>query len=99
MCIHPEVQTKAQEEIDRVVGANRLPAFSDKESMPYISCIAWECLRWIPVLPLGLSHLSTEDDEYKGYRIPKGTTVMPNVSYARPVVARVPSPLTVCFDI
>lgn len=58
--------------------------------MPYISYIAWKCLRWIPVLPLGLSHLSTEDDEYKGYRIPKGTTVMPNILYACPLLLEFP---------
>lgn len=81
MVIHPEVQKKAQEELDRVVG-KRLPEFSDKESLPYISCIAWECLRWNPVTPFGLAHSVTEDDEYNGYRIPKGTTVLPNVWYA-----------------
>lgn len=79
-CIHPEFQRKAHQEIDRVVGSSRLPSFTDKEALPYVSCIAWECLRWIPVLPLLLAHTSTEDDVYMGYRIPKGTTVMPNVS-------------------
>lgn len=31
------------------------------------------------VTPLGLARQAIEDDEYKGYRIPKGTTVLPNV--------------------
>jgi cytochrome P450 len=36
-------------------------------------------LRWYPALPLGLAHYTTENDEYRGYQIPKGTTVLPNV--------------------
>ena len=36
-------------------------------------------LRWNPVTPLGLAHYVSQDDEYQGYRIPKGTTVLPNV--------------------
>lgn len=82
MVLFPDIQQKAQDEIDSVVGTNRLPAFADKSSLPYISCIVWECLRWNPVTPMSLSHFTTEDDEYKGYRIPKGSTVLPNVWYS-----------------
>jgi len=78
MVLHPDIQKRAQDEIDRVVGSNRLPSFADKSSLPYISCIAWECLRWNPVAPL-VSHSLTEDDEYKGYLIPKGSTVLVNI--------------------
>jgi cytochrome P450 len=81
MVLHPEVQQKAQEEIDRTVGGNRLPSFADRTSLPYISWIVWECLRWNPVAPMGLPHFSTEEDEYKGYRIPKGSTVWANTWY------------------
>ncbi|KDQ63647.1 hypothetical protein JAAARDRAFT_29676 [Jaapia argillacea MUCL 33604] len=79
MSTHPEIQRKAQEEIDRVIGTDRLPLFSDKESLPYVDSIVWECLRWNPVTPLGISHAVTADDEYDGYYIPRGTTVLPNV--------------------
>jgi cytochrome P450 len=53
MARYPEVQAKAQEEIDSVVGRDRLPDFSDKSSLPYIQGIMLECLRWQPVLALG----------------------------------------------
>jgi len=76
--LHPGIQKKAQDELDRAVG-NRLPTFADKDSLPFISCITWECLRWNPVTPFGLAHFVDEEDEYKGHRIPKGTTVIPNV--------------------
>ncbi|KAJ7290029.1 cytochrome P450 [Mycena rebaudengoi] len=71
--------TKAQEELDRVVGRQRLPAGSDIQSLPYITAVITEVLRWRPVAPLGLPHRSTVEDEYQGYRIPKGTLFMVNV--------------------
>ncbi|KAJ8521448.1 hypothetical protein ONZ45_g1855 [Pleurotus djamor] len=70
MALYPDVAKKAQSEIDRVTGG-RLPQFSDE--LPYI------LLRWHPVTPMGLARTVSEDDEYRGYRIPKGTTVLPNV--------------------
>nr|AEB40221.1 cytochrome P450 monooxygenase [Antrodia cinnamomea] len=77
--VFPEILKKAQEEIDRVVGSERLPTPDDKDSLPYIMWIVWECLRWNPVGPLAAPHTLTEDDNYEGYFIPKGTVVIPNV--------------------
>lgn len=54
MVMHPEVLRKAQDELDRVVGRDRLPAFSDRPLLPYISAVIQEVLRWNPVAPLGL---------------------------------------------
>lgn len=53
MVLHPEVHKKAQAEIDRVIGRERLPDFSDVESLPYISAVIKEVMRWNPVTPLG----------------------------------------------
>ncbi|KAL5481169.1 hypothetical protein ACEPAI_10110 [Sanghuangporus weigelae] len=79
MTAYPDVQRKAQEEIDRAVGNDRLPGIRDRENLPYIDAIAKEVLRWHPVGPLGFPHLSTEDDNYEGYFIPKGSIVIPNI--------------------
>ena len=49
--LHPKVQAKAQEEIDRVVGSGRLPGFDDRPNLPYIEAIYLETLRWRPVVP------------------------------------------------
>jgi cytochrome P450 len=46
MTLHPEVQRKAREEIDRVVGTYRLPTFSDRESLPYVEAVVKESFRW-----------------------------------------------------
>ncbi|KAL1706793.1 cytochrome P450 [Schizophyllum commune] len=73
MVLNPDVQRKAQEEIDRVVGRDRLPSFTDRASMPYLDHVLLETLRWCPVSPLGVPHKSLEDDVYRGMYIPKGT--------------------------
>ncbi|KAL3462651.1 cytochrome P450 [Aspergillus heterothallicus] len=78
MALNPEVQRCAQEEIDRVVGRDRLPGFADRNKLPYINAMVKESLRWHPVTPMGLAHSVTEDDTYEGYHIPKGSVIMPN---------------------
>ncbi|KAL4249483.1 cytochrome P450 family protein [Abortiporus biennis] len=79
MALYPEVQSKAQEEIDWVVGSDRLPDFSDRESLPYVEALLKEVLRWFTTGPLAVPHVTTEDDVYQGYCIPKGTYVIANV--------------------
>ncbi|KAI0768404.1 cytochrome P450 [Irpex lacteus] len=78
MLLHPEAQQKAQEEIDRVVGRDRLPEFSDRDSLPFVTAVVYESFRWQPVLPLGLPHQSMADDVYNGMFIPKGSIIIAN---------------------
>ncbi|KAJ3502046.1 hypothetical protein NLJ89_g9063 [Agrocybe chaxingu] len=73
MALHPDVMRKAQEEIDVVVGSNRLPNFSDRDALPYINAIVLEVLRWHTVTPTGVPHRVTEDNIHNGYLIPKDT--------------------------
>lgn len=53
MILHPEVQLKAQAELNLVVGADRLPEFNDRVSMPYLEAVYRETFRWHPTTPLG----------------------------------------------
>jgi cytochrome P450 len=78
MVNHPEQQRIAQEELDRVVGRDRMPGFEDSADLPYINALVKEVQRWRPVIAGGLAHATTKDDVYLGYFIPKGTTVIPN---------------------
>ncbi|QRV88345.1 cytochrome P450 family protein [Ceratobasidium sp. AG-Ba] len=78
MLLFPESQKKAQEEIDSVVGPNRLPALQDRPRLKYVERLIQEALRWCPVIPSGIPHASSQEDVYKGYRIPKGAMVFPN---------------------
>ncbi|KAF9061660.1 cytochrome P450 [Rhodocollybia butyracea] len=78
LLLQPEVQTKVQEELDRVVGRSRLPNFDDRTNLPYLEAVLTESLRWNPVSPLSLPHRSMNDDVYNGYFIPSGSTVVGN---------------------
>ena len=53
MTLHPEVQRKAQAEIDRVIGNDRFPTLDDQPSLPYLDALMKEVFRWNPVEPLG----------------------------------------------
>jgi len=70
---------KAQEELDRIVGVERLPQLSDQGDLPYISALIKELLRWGCPAPFGVPKRVTKDDIYKGYFIPSGATIVENV--------------------
>ncbi|KAF5364651.1 hypothetical protein D9758_005513 [Tetrapyrgos nigripes] len=82
LATHPEVQERAQKELDSVLGTGgsngRLPDYADREDLPYLSAIISETLRYYPVTPLALPHACLEDDVYEGHYIPKGSTVIGN---------------------
>ncbi|KAI0791947.1 cytochrome P450 [Abortiporus biennis] len=79
MVTNPQVMRKAQAQIDEVVGRDRTPCLKDKEELPYIRALLREVFRWRSGSPLGVPHYSTEDGEYDGRFIPKGTLIMFNV--------------------
>ncbi|KZT69382.1 cytochrome P450 [Daedalea quercina L-15889] len=79
MVLHPDVYTRAQQEMDRLIGNDRLPTFQDRDLLPYLECVLKETYRWACPVCLGVPHASSEDDEYRGYFIPKGTTIVPNL--------------------
>ncbi|EMD40157.1 hypothetical protein CERSUDRAFT_151145 [Gelatoporia subvermispora B] len=79
MVLYPDVQKRAQAELDQAVGTSRLPDFPDRESLPYIQAICKEALRWQPAAPFGAAHRSIADDEYNGYHIPAGILILENI--------------------
>ncbi|PNS18366.1 3-hydroxyphenylacetate 6-hydroxylase [Sphaceloma murrayae] len=79
MTAFPEKQRLAHEELDRVCGG-RSPTWDDEASLPYIAATVKETLRWRTVTILaGIPHAPTQDDVYRGYRIPAGTTMTGNL--------------------
>ncbi|KAI4520358.1 cytochrome P450 [Schizophyllum commune Loenen D] len=74
----PEVQARAQAELDAIVGPDRLPDLADRMNLPYIERIMQETFRFWPTSPLGAPHKSTEDDVHRGMFIPKGSLVLFN---------------------
>ncbi|KAJ7038302.1 cytochrome P450, partial [Mycena alexandri] len=68
----------------------KLPDFNDRDrsSFPYVNAMLQETLRWGPVTPLAIPHMNVVDDEYNGYYIPAGTTVIGNTQYLYPLFHR-----------
>ncbi|KIL66927.1 hypothetical protein M378DRAFT_23224 [Amanita muscaria Koide BX008] len=62
MTVHPLEQHRAQHEIDRVIGSDRLPTFDDRSSLPYVEALYREVLRWRPIAPLAVPHSTDADD-------------------------------------
>lgn len=98
MVRNPHVYKRAQEEMDHVVGRDRLPNTADRDALPYLNAIIEELYRWRPGVPLGepllglsvevltvgayttaLPHRLMSDDEYRGFNIPGGCMIMPNI--------------------
>jgi len=78
MTSFPEIQRKAQEELDRVLNG-RLPTHADTTSLPYLSAIIKEVIRWRPNVPLGVPHRVDEDMSYNGYFIEAQSVVIYNL--------------------
>ena len=64
MLAHPEVQKRAQDELDAVVGQGRVPTFADKSHLPYIMAVVKETIRWRPVTPSGVYGIARFISEY-----------------------------------
>lgn len=53
MTLYPDVQARAQAEIDTVIGTDRLPDLIDHDKLPYVNALCSEVTRWMPTTPLG----------------------------------------------
>lgn len=78
MCHSPEWQAKMQQEVDRVVGDDRIPDYGDIPSLPTVRAVIKEVLRWRPVTAGGVPHELVKDDVYDGFFLPAGTNIHPN---------------------
>ncbi|KAF5197323.1 Cytochrome p450 [Thalictrum thalictroides] len=76
---NPRVQMKAQEELDRVIGIDRVMTEADISNLHYLQCVAKEALRLHPPTPLMLPHKANASVKIGGYDIPKGSNIHVNV--------------------
>ncbi|XP_072048699.1 cytochrome P450 2J4-like [Amphiura filiformis] len=79
MMVYPEIQKRVQQEIDSVVGRDRLPRLSDKDKLPFTSAVLLEIQRIVSINPLGVPHTCGDDTTIEGYYIPKGSMVVSNL--------------------
>ena len=76
---YPDVQQMLHQELDQVIGPDRLPELEDKKNLPHLEATITEALRLSSLVPLLIPHKTTVDTTLQGYSIPKGTTVLTNV--------------------
>ncbi|XP_054458235.1 cytochrome P450 2J4-like [Anoplopoma fimbria] len=80
MVKYPEIQEKVQAEIDRVIGQSRQPSMEDRAHLPYTDAVIHEIQRMSNIVPLSLPHVTNRDIQLGGYTIPKGVTIIPNLT-------------------
>ncbi|KAM9316377.1 cytochrome P450 2K1-like [Gastrophryne carolinensis] len=76
MMKYPEIQENVQHEIDRVIGS-AAPQFEHRKEMPYTDAVIHEIQRFANIIPTNLPHATSQDVNFKGYFLPKGTYVLP----------------------
>ncbi|KAE9460921.1 hypothetical protein C3L33_07175, partial [Rhododendron williamsianum] len=86
MINQPALLERATEELDRVVGRNRLVQESDLSQLNYVKSCVRESFRLHPIAPFNVPHVSTADATVAGYFIPKGSHVL----LSRPGLGRNP---------
>jgi cytochrome P450 len=82
MMLFPDVQRRAQAEMDELFGKPTLPSAADQTRLPYVNAIVKEAIRWHTVTPMGIPHKTDEDDIINGYLIPKNAIILPNIWYS-----------------
>ncbi|XP_029449652.1 cytochrome P450 1B1 [Rhinatrema bivittatum] len=75
---YPKVQARMQEEVDRIVGRDRLPRMEDQPDLPYVMAFLYELMRFSSFVPVTIPHATTADTSLLGYHIPKDTVVFVN---------------------
>ncbi|XP_038934457.1 cytochrome P450 2D10 isoform X1 [Rattus norvegicus] len=80
MILYPDVQRRVQQEIDEVIGQVRCPEMTDQAHMPYTNAVIHEVQRFGDIAPLNLPRITSCDIEVQDFVIPKGTTLITNLS-------------------
>ncbi|KAI3412440.1 uncharacterized protein J3R85_017375 [Psidium guajava] len=75
----PGTLARVQEEIDSVVGRDRLVTELDLPRLTYLQAVVKETFRLHPSTPLAIPRIAAESCEIDGYHIPKGATLIVNV--------------------
>ncbi|XP_062409317.1 cytochrome P450 2F3-like [Sardina pilchardus] len=73
----PDIQERVHKEIDSVLGQYGVPRMEDRKSLAFTDAVIHEVQRYMDLVPLNIPHMATKDISFKGYTIPKGTTILP----------------------
>ncbi|XP_072039505.1 cytochrome P450 2U1-like [Amphiura filiformis] len=79
MIVFPQIQDRIRQELDSVVGRNRLPKLTDEKELPFTCATLLEVQRIASITPFSGLHLCGQDTALGPYAIPKGTIIVPNL--------------------
>ncbi|XP_059077671.1 xanthotoxin 5-hydroxylase CYP82C4 isoform X2 [Cryptomeria japonica] len=74
----PDILGKAQEELDKQIGRDRVVEESDLQELTYLQAIVKETLRLYPAGPLLVPHEAAEACSIGGFCVPAGTRLLVN---------------------
>uniref|UniRef100_A0A7E4VY01 SCP domain-containing protein n=1 Tax=Panagrellus redivivus TaxID=6233 RepID=A0A7E4VY01_PANRE len=77
---HPQIQSKAHLELDEHINSDRVITIEDKKNLNYINAIIAETQRYCNLVPMNVPHRTTRDVEIMGYKLPKGTVIVDQIS-------------------
>ncbi|TRY72026.1 hypothetical protein TCAL_09973 [Tigriopus californicus] len=75
----PDIQTKIKKELKEITGGNRIPTNSERQNMPFTEATIHEIQRLANIVPNSVPREASKDTHFKGYFIPKGTQIVPNI--------------------
>lgn len=79
MIHYPDIQEKMWREIDSVTNSNRLLSLNDRSKLQYCQAVVDETLRISNTAPLSVLHGASSEIFFNGFRIPKGSVIVPNL--------------------
>lgn len=79
MVNHQDVQNKIFAEIKQHVGTKRAPTLEDRPKLVYLSAAIKETQRLASIIPLSVIRACSNDFVIRGYTIPKGSYIAPNL--------------------
>ncbi|XP_063801804.1 cytochrome P450 2J4-like isoform X2 [Pseudophryne corroboree] len=80
LMLHPDIQDKCREEINKIRGDREHLDYEDRVRMPYTQAVLQEVQRFASIVPLGVAHSPIKDVQLNGYTIPKGTMIITDLS-------------------
>uniref|UniRef100_A0A8C3XP38 Uncharacterized protein n=1 Tax=Chelydra serpentina TaxID=8475 RepID=A0A8C3XP38_CHESE len=97
MLLHPDIQYKVQEEIDKVIGRDRSPQMEDQANMPYNNAVIHEIQRYGDIAPVGMLHMTYRDTELQGFFIPKVSMARQGMQTSSPLADLCPEAADIAY--
>lgn len=79
LLLYPNIQENLHREIEDVIGSDRPPNMEDMPKLAYLNAFIMEVQHLASVVPLSITHMCSGDTTLRGYTVPKGALIIPNL--------------------